>query len=276
MVQTSKKYKPTVVPFQNKMTRTNNDQQPHLYYASLLLLLLLTITSTNARIHELTISGDSRSAFHIESFGFNANGVAELSVESFGISTLESSSTQRHMGFVFRKVSSKSDAIANVEEARETGKCLLDAPEKKSNTDSGKDNGGVANGGTILADVRWEAPEDPKEWSKGWKHTHTIQPGEEGMYQIIFARCQPVDVTTTVSFEINLSLYNRKGEIRNYLSAGEAALPSLNFAAAFVFTVLGGVWIYMCRQKEEFVHHIHMLMLILVGLKMLSALFHGE
>ena len=60
------------------MTRTGNDQQPHLYYASLLLLLLLTITSTNARIHELTISGDSRSAFHIESFGFNANGVAEL------------------------------------------------------------------------------------------------------------------------------------------------------------------------------------------------------
>ena len=256
------------------MTRTGNDQQPHLYYASLLLLLLLlTITSTNARIHELTISGDSRSAFHIESFGFNANGVAELSVESFGISTPESSSTQRHMGFVFRKVSSKSDAIANVEEARETGTCLLDAPEEKtSNTDSGKD----VNGGTILADVRWEAPEDPKEWSKGWKHTHTIQPGEEGMYQLIFARCKPVDVTTTVSFDINLSLYNRKGEKRDYLPAGESALPSLNFAAAFVFAVLGGVWIYMCRQSAEFVHHIHMLMLILVGLKMMSALFHGE
>jgi hypothetical protein len=239
------------------MTRTKPNN--HMTILLLLSVLLTLPPPADGRIHELTISGDSRSTFHIESFGFNANGVAELSVESFGVSTPGDSSTDRQIGFVFRKVSSESDAIASVEEARETGTCLLD---------DGKD-------GSVLADIRWIAPDDPKEWSKGWKHTHVIQPGEEGMYQIVFARCKPIDVTTTVSFDINLKLYNMKGATRDYLPAGESALPSLYFAAAFVFALLGGVWIYMCRKSEEFVHQIHMLMLILVGLKMMSALFHG-
>ena len=53
------------------------------------------------------------------------------------------------------------------------------------------------------------------------------------------------------------------------------ALPFLNFASSFIFAVLGGMWIYMCRTKSEHVHHIHLLMLVLIGLKMMTAMFHG-
>ena len=235
---------------------------PHTLLSLLLLLLLAT---ANARIHELTIAGDSRRAFHIESFGFNIGGVADLSIRTFGVSPPPEDLDKMHMGFIFRKVSSRSDAIANVEEATETGICLLDDVDEK----------GAEKAAHTLDDVRWIAPSDSKEWVAGWDHKHTIKAGEEGMYQIVFSRCVPSDATTTVSFEINLEMYNVKGNARDYLPAGESALPLLNFAAAFTFAVLGGMWIYLCRTSPEFVHQIHLLMLILIGLKMMSALFHG-
>ena len=87
------------------MTRTKPNN--HMTILLLLSVLLTLPPPADGRIHELTISGDSRSTFHIESFGFNANGVAELSVESFGVSTPGDSSTDRQIGFVFRKVSSE-------------------------------------------------------------------------------------------------------------------------------------------------------------------------
>jgi hypothetical protein len=209
-------------------------------------------------------SGAARRALRRAACGFNTPGVAEADVNSFGVAPLPDEAVGWHMGFVFRKVSSESDAIANVEEATESGTCLLDDNSNKEG-DTNK----------ALADVRWEAPPHSKDWAAGWKHTHTIQPGEEGMYQIIFCRCKPSDATTTVSFDINLALYNIKGNSRDYLPAGESALPLLYFASAFVFAVMGGMWIYMCRTSKEFVHHIHLLMLMLVGLKMMSSLFHG-
>ena len=225
------------------------------------ILFFCLLLSTTARIHELQITGDSRRAFHIESFGFNTGGVADLSIRSFGVAPLPDDMSKLHMGFVFRRVASESDAIANVEEATELGKCLLD--DEKT-------------GDKALADVQWEASKNKEEWVNGWAHTHTIQPGEEGMYQIIFSRCMPSDATTTVSFDINLELYNiDEGNIKDYLPAGESALPFLNFASAFIFAVLGGMWIYMCRTKSEHVHHIHLLMLVLIGLKMMTAMFHG-
>ena len=97
----------------------------------LLSILFLLSLPSQARIHELTISGDSRLAFHIESFGFNTNGVAEFDVKSFGVAPLPDEAVGWHMGFVFRKVSSESDAIANVEEATESGTCLLDDNSKE-------------------------------------------------------------------------------------------------------------------------------------------------
>lgn len=227
---------------------------------SLVFCFLQLLALGTSRIHELTISGDARRSFHIENFAFLTKGVAELSIKSFGVSPLPSQADGWHMGFVFRKVYSRSEAVASMESAQERGLCLLDDQEDNA---------------LALADVRWEAPADSKEWAAGWTHTHTIQPGEEGMYQIVFARCKPSDIATTVSFDINVALYNVKGNQRDYLAAGESALPMLNFAAAFVFAVMGGMWIYMCRTSKEFVHHIHLLMLVLVGLKMMSALFHG-
>ena len=120
------------------------------------ILFFCLLLSTTARIHELQITGDSRRAFHIESFGFNTGGVADLSIRSFGVSPLPDDMSKLHMGFVFRRVASESDAIANVEEATELGKCLLD--DEKT-------------GDKALADVQWEASKNKEEWVNGWVST---------------------------------------------------------------------------------------------------------
>ena len=85
------------------------------------LLLLLLVGGPRARrvdalIHELKVSGDDRRIFHIESFGFAAGGVADLSVKSFGIWPIPKESSSWNMGFVFRKVVSESDAVASIDE----------------------------------------------------------------------------------------------------------------------------------------------------------------
>ena len=94
------------------------------------LLLLLLVGGPRARrvdalIHELKVSGDDRRIFHIESFGFAAGGVADLSVKSFGIWPIPKESSSWNMGFVFRKVVSESDAVASIDEVRRFESYLL-------------------------------------------------------------------------------------------------------------------------------------------------------
>ena len=62
---------------------------------------------------------------------------------------------------------------------------------------------------------------------------------------------------------------------RDYLSAGDSALPLIFFISTASFGIMGMFWLYICHKSSEFVHHVHMLMLILVGLKMMASLFRG-
>ena len=151
-------------------------------------------------------------------------------------------------------------------QAIQSDSCLLDNGEETNKDDS-----------MLLNDVKWLAPQDVSIWGNGWDHKHTIRPGESGMYQLMFERCFPDDLTTTISFDINVTMYNVRsisGE-RDYLSAGDSALPLIFFFFSIVFGLLGVFWLYICHKGKEYVHHVHMLMLILVGLKMMASLFRG-
>jgi hypothetical protein len=170
------------------------------------------------------------------------------------------------MGFVFRKVVSESDAVASIDEATQSGSCLLDVGDETNKDDS-----------KMLADVKWLAPKDVSTWSNGWDHKHVIQTDEGGMYQLIFERCYPADADTTVSFDINVTMYNVNALTgkKDYLSAGDSALPLIYFISTATFGVMGMFWLYVCHKSREFVHHVHVLMLILIGLKMMASLFRG-
>lgn len=75
---------------------------------------------------------------------------------------------------------------------------------------------------------------------------HTVNAGEEGLYALIFVRCQPS--SASVSFKIHAKFYNPGP---NYLSAGEAALPSIFFAFFFIYSVVMAFWVYVLRRRRE-------------------------
>ena len=78
-----------------------------------------------------------------------------------------------------------------------------------------------------------------------------------------------------MSFEIKLVLFNSANGHHSYLSAGDSPLPTLYFVTTCSFAALIGAWAVLLRKNKEFIHHIHLLMLLLVILKCLSSLFRG-
>lgn len=212
---------------------------------------------TNARIHDLKIQGDGRTVFGIERFGFREGGVVKLEVKSFGMSPVPNGA-EINSGFTLLKIDSESDALAALETAEETKKCLLDTEEK------------------ILKGSKYIAPSDSQKWRKGWSHEQTIKKSEEGLYQVVFARCKPTGASTTVSFELKATFYNVDSSgSRDYLTAGETSLPTVYFLLSFLFLGMTVFWVYYCRKHNDFVHHVHMMMAVLLMFKAMSLLFHA-
>ena len=123
---------------------------------------------TNARIHDLKIQGDGRTVFGIERFGFREGGVVKLEVKSFGMSPVPNGA-EINSGFTLLKIDSESDALAALETAEETKKCLLDTEEK------------------ILKGSKYIAPSDSQKWRKGWSHEQTIKKSEGGYTRFLHA-----------------------------------------------------------------------------------------
>lgn len=110
---------------------------------------------------------------------------------------------------------------------------------------------------------------DPESWAEK-QVQHTVAPGEEGLYSLIFVRCQPAP--SAVSFKIHAKFYNPGP---NYLSAGEAPLPTLYFLFFLCYLVAMAAWVAVCRRRKEHVHRIHNMMLALLVFKTLSLLFEA-
>jgi G protein-coupled receptor 107 len=211
-----------------------------------------------ARINDLKIVGDERAAFNIETFGFHAKGVVKIAVKTFGMAPRPTDGNAIQAGFLLRKAESESEALATIETALESKACLLDS----------EDN--------VLADSKWLAPPDTKQWTRGWTHEHVIEEKEAGLYQVIFARCKPDGVSTTVSFELVMTFYNVDAAGKPlYLSAGDSSLPTLFLFMAIGYAGMLVGWIVYCRQHHEHVHHVHMMMAALLLFKALAALFHS-
>lgn len=88
--------------------------------------------------------------------------------------------------------------------------------------------------------AKWAHSEQSKEIKSGTHavihlhiqaHTHLPGQGEEGLYSLIFARCEPSSKDIEVSFKLHASFLNPGP---NYLSACEKALPEL----FMIFTVM--------------------------------------
>ena len=90
-----------------------------------------------------------------------------------------------------------------------------------------------------------------------------------GEFILYFANCE---FNTAVDFDIQLALFNQKGQKVDYLPVGMDALPFLYFIAFIVFTTLAVLWTLTVLRAKQGAHTIHWLMLGLVVLRALTVL----
>jgi len=233
--------------------------------------LLLNSLVVEGRIHDLTIASDQRRSFEIETFGFAQDGTLSISYDSYLLGPSNADKKNVTSYIILRAVDDKSEAESLInllqfaDSAQTTSEdgdptCLINFKHQALFSDG--DNSQVLK----LRFIKLETSHEPSE-----KLNINIE--KAGRIQIFFQRCQDKTNVTPydVSFQLHLSLKNPSG----YLSAGDASLPGLFMAFAFLDVGLLCTWIYFCRRAKEYVHKIHMLMAALVLIKTLSVFFES-
>ena len=218
---------------------------PRLVVAALLAaatLLLARLPAAAAKVHSLTVKGDRRFAFSVESFGFLPGGTFSLRVH--GVTAAPADAAHR-MGFVLYPTTTESRINAQVSTLVVNGLCALDAD----------------NDGLVKLNVS-----DPAAWVGGAPAVEvTVE--RAGLYDLLFTHCAPTAAGTTVGFTADVAFANPGG---HFLPAGELPLPAAYgaFAAAFLAALL--VWLRYTRAHAAQAHKLHHLMSALCGLKALS------
>ena len=212
-------------------------------------------------IHDLKVERDFRTRFFIESFGFEAGGVLNLTVKSFALHFPSSSSSSeggarppaQPVGFIVKKT--RTDTSRFLEESEVRGACLLDAS---------------AEPGASFLDPASDAALVLSDASRG-RVIKKIPPGGAGFYSVYFVNCNPL---ATVTFEALLTMANPGPA---YLPAGEAKLPTMYAVVFLAYAALLILWLgnYMRNDDGKRVLLIHSLMTVLLVLKMVSAFFHA-
>ena len=224
----------------------------------LVLLIIALLSYSNALIHKLNIVNDDRHLFKIETFGFEKDGVLNITISGFSYvesvltKSLEKRTELLKVGFLIRKAKTETDARQNVEKFIEQQECILD--EKYRHKDD------------MFIDLS-----DPKTW-KRTSYSHVITNTQQGLYSIMFARCHSINsqsssnYITAVSFRLQASLFNPGP---NYLSAGDVPLPTVYMCYFILFTLCTCVWGYTLTQPADthgVVHSLHYMMLLLIGI----------
>lgn len=248
----------------------------NLFLVGLLVVVLLNCLA-NGLVHHLVIHNDDRNVFKIETFGFISGGSISITLTDFSMhepkkshvsglqnpverrlgsskdSNSSSSATKpMHLGFIMRHAESESDAQQDLETIVERNQCILDKTAKRD----------------IFLDLS-----NPETW-KSTTLEHTITVDEIGLYSLIFARCAPVG-THQISFKLDAAFINPGP---NYLSAGDAPLPTVYLVFFFFHLVAFGAWIWVLRRdpaQHGTVHRIHYMMACLLAFKVLSLLFES-
>ncbi|GAB5032083.1 protein gpr107-like [Nannochloropsis oceanica] len=195
--------------------------------------------------------------FQLETFGFRPGGVMELNFNHFLVKVPEGMEHETvRAGFLMHLTESETTARQDIEEAierleRDESDCWLDHPGPYDE----------------VIDLS-----SPESWVEKNAH-HTVAAGEEGLYSLIFVRCRPP--LSAVSFNVNAKFYNPTARGPNFLSAGEAPLPTLYFAFFSLYVVAMVAWLMLCRRRKDHVHHIHHMMMALLFFKTLSLLFEA-
>jgi len=224
-------------------------------FISVLLVLTFCISSW-ALVQNLEIEDDDRTAFHIDSFGYESGGHFQIELTDFTLMVAHGyeppKDSKYKIAFVLQR--SDSDAVLRIEDAM-----------------NHRENTCFHQGKEALPDHWVISLADRHDW-KHFSFSKTVE--APGFYHLYFSNCEP---NTQVTFNMRLTEYNvdpATGRV-NYLSAGEASLPTWFFVICAMFVVEIALWSVYMRKHRSDVRTIHYLMTAVVGLKILSLFFEA-
>ncbi len=236
-----------------------------------ILVLHTLLLSGLSLVHHLNIHHDDRHIFKIETFGFIAGGKMDITISNFNLHAAKNAYNITHSannkakaqqmmnieqrrlasykaGFIMRHAESESLAQQDLEFIVEKSLCIFDKVQDHD----------------VLIDLS-----NPDSWNR--KHIeHDVSAAEVGLYSLIFAQCSTIG-PVFVTFAMDAAFVNPGP---NYLSAGDAPLPTLYLSFFALFAGLLATWIYLLLQKSNHtnVHTIHYYMLVLLALKCITLL----
>lgn len=215
---------------------------------ALLLVAACTTELASAMIHKNHYVSEARADFLIESFGIRDGGFLGLTVTNFAVNSASSddagagTAVDHNVGFYIHETNSESSEVVDM-----LGCPLTEEAERS------------------LPPIYMEGP--TLVWNT------TARGDDVGFYNIKFANCIS---DSTVSFDLTLVAYNVDADgSRNYLSAGDSALPNLFLFFFFVFAACSAVWFWRLHTAKSGVVRIHYMMGVLLVLKTLTLFFES-
>ncbi|KAJ0987721.1 hypothetical protein J5N97_006077 [Dioscorea zingiberensis] len=221
---------------------------------SLLLLLLLVlslISSSMAEIRNLKITADSRPMILFEEFGFTLHGSVVISVSDVTFTSTLSQPDPSLLGFFLL---SEENLIQALYESQSQPRSA--APS------------------CVLSSSFVRPLFTFRELSSN-RYNNTFPISSPDQYSLFFANCAP---ETLVSMSVHTEMFNtRPDRSRDYLSVGQAPVPSLYFVFALAYVVFLVLWSHLVFFKNRLSsHRIHFLMAGLLLTKALNLLFAAE
>ena len=236
-------------------------------------LFLLLNVALSEKEH-LEIVDDSRTAFSIESFGFVQGGSVKVKCDALSrfhrtrdntkktfpiqidlekLKIVPESDTGYTMGFILRRTDSISTASTQLVQDVQTDVCTLTSSTPSS--------------GNVIFRV---FPNNFTGETITFQHTFSNEI-DEGLYDFEFERCSPrgeFATTFTISFEM-------KNSDTNYLSAGDAPLPTLYIIFSSCFFAAFAYWTMFLLKNRSNIHKIHYIMSALVFVKAFSLILES-
>mmetsp|Transcript_26161 Transcript_26161/g.49709 ORF Transcript_26161/g.49709 Transcript_26161/m.49709 type:complete len:442 (-) Transcript_26161:342-1667(-) len=218
--------------------------------------MLLAIGISEAKITDVEVKNDDRNIVLIaRPFGFTRNGVIEVHMKNDKVFLPQGSppfqaEQKAKLGFFITTAEAETQLESDLSE----GSCVLE----NSNIDRL----------FTFQELEQERNAEGSKWN--FDYMNKIAPDKGGEYSLFFANCLPQAV---VSFEIQVALYNEgAGGAKDYLSAGEAMLPTVYMVMFVLYAVSLGIWLWTMYSRRSTTLKIHYLMAALLLAKALTVL----
>ncbi|KAJ6822495.1 protein GPR107-like [Iris pallida] len=214
---------------------------------------LLLVSSAMAEIKELQITSDPRPMILFEKFGFTHGGSVSISVSSAVVSA-PSSVDPSLLGFFLLSDDNLLQAIYQSElqqqDQNPNPSCVLSSTYVR-----------------VLFTFRDLSP------SSSFNRTFPVDLPDE--YSLFFANCAPSSAAVTMS--VRTEMYNSRPDgSRDYLSVGQAPVPTVYSAFALLYVLFLAAWTYFLFKNRLSSHRIHYLMAALLLTKALNLIFAAE